>query len=99
MASKNVLLNNHKETTVVAAAIDATFTQIIDLYKVRIFEHMEIQSTLNREVQIRFDDTGDTLTVPSNRLLVRDGFLHHDKISLRYTGEKPTSGSIIITSW
>ena len=88
-------INVVKSSTTAYGDVAATATEIIDLGEVHTFNNLKIVNTLDKEVLITFPG-GDTLTLAAAEDI--DPFIpfkHNGSIKLNYTGDAPTSGSII----
>lgn len=88
--------------------VAASFTEVVDLQELYMFRALQIFSTLNEPVKIRFYNpvsaTWSELYIPSRGSGVSfgqslDNFHHNGVIELKYIVDAPTEGFIKITSW
>lgn len=91
-------LNIFNETIVLFGDVAVSATQIVDLGTDFPYHHISIDSTLNRDVILTFNNDR-ILTIDNKDGFAYSDFLHNGVLKLHYSVDPPSAGRLRIRSW
>jgi hypothetical protein len=92
-----------KEANMAFGSVPAAYGTLIDLGSNNMYDHIDIISTLDDEVTLKFaaDNEGNQneLIIPAGDSTVYDNFVHNGIVQIKYNSSAPTSGAFKLRSW